>query len=36
MTAALVEADVARFSAENKNTTREDYFLSLIGGVRHG
>ena len=36
VTAALVEADVALFSAENKNTTLEDYFLSLIGGVRHG
>ena len=36
VTAALVEAGVALFSAENKNTTLEDYFLSLIGGVRHG
>ena len=36
VTAALVAAGVALFSAENKNTTLEDYFLSLIGGVRHG
>lgn len=36
VTAALVENGVALLGAESKNTNLEDYFLSLIGGVRHG
>ena len=29
-------AGVALIGAENKNANLEDYFLGLIGGVRHG
>ena len=35
VTAALVEEGVALIGAESKNTDLEDYFLGLIGGVRH-
>ena len=33
--AALMEAGVALIGAESKNADLEDYFLGLIGGVRH-
>mgnify|MGYP000540273165 CR=1 FL=1 len=36
VTAALMGAGVALIGAENKNANLEDYFLGLIGGVRHG
>lgn len=36
VTAALMEGGVALYGAENKNADLEDYFLGLIGGVRHG
>ena len=36
VTAALMGAGVALLGAENKNANLEDYFLGLIGGVRHG
>ena len=35
ITAALMEAGVALIGAESKNADLEDYFLGLIGGVRH-
>ena len=35
VTAALMEAGVALLGAESKNADLEDYFLGLIGGVRH-
>ena len=35
VTAALMEAGVALIGAESKNADLEDYFLGLIGGVRH-
>lgn len=34
--AALVGGGVALFGAESKNMNLEDYFLGLIGGIRHG
>ena len=36
VTRALVEAGVALESIEQKGANLEDYFLKLIGGVRHG
>ena len=35
VTAALMEEGVALMGAESKNADLEDYFLGLIGGVRH-
>ena len=35
VTTALMEAGVALIGAESKNADLEDYFLGLIGGVRH-
>ena len=35
VTATLVEEGVALIGAESKNADLEDYFLGLIGGVRH-
>ena len=35
VTATLIEAGVALMGAESKNADLEDYFLGLIGGVRH-
>ena len=35
VTAALMEAGVALLGAESRNADLEDYFLGLIGGVRH-
>lgn len=36
VTAALVGAGIALCGVESKNADLEDYFLGLIGGVRHG
>ena len=36
VTAALVVAGIALCGVESKNADLEDYFLGLIGGVRHG
>ena len=36
VTRALVEAGVALEGIEQKGANLEDYFLKLIGGVRHG
>ena len=35
VTQALIQAGVSLRAAENKGANLEDYFLSLIGGVRH-
>lgn len=36
VTSILMEAGVALCGVESKNANLEDYFLGLIGGVRHG